>query len=83
MWDVSQSAGPRIRSISAMSARYYTHFVAAADEARHAREWSGVVELTRPLESATRGPSELRTLLAMNFEIEADDIKILQLSRVH
>jgi hypothetical protein len=65
-----------------MSARYYTHFVAEADEARHAREWSGVVELTRPL-AHTRGSSELRTLLATNFEIEADDIRILQLSRVH
>jgi hypothetical protein len=66
-----------------MSARYYTHFVAEADEARHAREWSGVVELTRPLATEVRGSSELKSLLAMNFEIEADDIKILQLSRVH
>ncbi len=65
-----------------MSARYYTHFVAEGDQERHSREWSGVVELTRPLANA-RGSSELRKLLAMSFEIEADDIKILQLSRVH
>jgi hypothetical protein len=65
-----------------MSARYYTHFVAEGDQQQHSREWSGVVELTRPL-AHTRGSAELKNLLAMNFEIEAEDIKILQLSRVH
>ncbi|MCB1624134.1 MAG: hypothetical protein KDI32_06075 [Pseudomonadales bacterium] len=65
-----------------MSARYYTHFVTESNEARHAHEWSGVVELTHPL-AQIRGSSELRRLLARNFELDAEDIRILQLARVH
>ncbi len=67
---------------SAMSARYYTHFVTESNEARHAHEWSGVVELSYPLAQA-RSSAELRRLLAGNFELDAEDIRILQLARVH
>ncbi|GEM_PF-538402 len=78
----SQPVPAPLRSIQAMSARYYTHFVTESNETRHAHEWSGVVELTHPLAQA-RSSSELRRLLARNFELDAEDIRILQLARVH
>jgi hypothetical protein len=71
---------PRL-SICPMSARYYTHFVTNA-EAVPSSEWSGVIELTRPL-AERKDSKELRSLLAANFEVAAEDIKILQVSRLH
>ena len=64
-----------------MAARYYTHFVTSAEPAPSS-EWSGVIELTHPL-GERRDSKELRRLLAANFEIDADDIKILQVARLH
>ena len=64
-----------------MAARYYTHFVTSAEPA-HSSEWSGVIELTHPL-GERKDSKELRRLLAANFEIEAEDIKILQVARLH
>ena len=64
-----------------MAARYYTHFVTSA-EPTHSSEWSGVIELTHPL-GERRDSKELRRLLAANFEIDAEDIKILQVARLH
>jgi hypothetical protein len=68
-------------NLSAMAARYYTHFVTSAEPA-HSSEWSGVIELTHPL-GERRDSKELRRLLAANFEIDAEDIKILQVARLH
>ena len=68
-------------TLSTMAARYYTHFVTSAEPA-HSSEWSGVIELTHPL-GERRDSKELRRLLAANFEIDADDIKILQVARLH
>jgi hypothetical protein len=71
---------PRLRCVP-MAARYYTHFVTSAEPA-HSSEWSGVIELTHPL-GERRDSKELRRLLAANFEIDAEDIKILQVARLH
>ena len=68
-------------TLSTMAARYYTHFVTSAEPA-HSSEWSGVIELTHPL-GERKDSKELRRLLAANFEIDAEDIKILQVARLH
>ena len=73
-------AAPSLRCVP-MAARYYTHFVTSAEPA-HSSEWSGVIELTHPL-GERRDSKELRRLLAANFEIDAEDIKILQVARLH
>jgi hypothetical protein len=66
-----------------MSAKYYTHFVTAGDKARapDSSEWSGVVELRHPLEPD--GTRELKMLLAQSFDLESEEIRILQWSRLH
>ena len=68
-----------------MATKYYTHFVtngARAPTASASNEWSGVVELRRPLEN-TSGTRELRSLLAQSFDLDSDDIKILHWARLH
>ncbi len=68
-----------------MATKYYTHFLtggAKASGARPAHEWSGVVELHRPLNSR-REMRELRSLLASNFALDSEDIRILQWARLH
>ena len=77
----SRPPGGRQPTLCPMAARYYTHFVTSAEPA-HSSEWSGVIELTHPL-GERRDSKELRRLLAANFEIDAEDIKILQVARLH
>ncbi|MEZ5498387.1 MAG: hypothetical protein R3E77_03035 [Steroidobacteraceae bacterium] len=66
-----------------MSAKYYTHFVTDAGEVPQSNEWSGVVELTRPLKEGKKSTHELRSLLAESFDIDSDDIRILHWARLH
>jgi hypothetical protein len=77
----SRPPGCRKPTLCPMAARYYTHFVTSAEPA-HSSEWSGVIELTHPL-GERKDSKELRRLLAANFEIDAEDIKILQVARLH
>lgn len=68
-----------------MAAKYYTHFVTAAAQARQqaeSSEWSGVVELRRPLEQGS-GTRELKALIAQSFELDSEDIRILHWARLH
>ena len=67
-----------------MATKYYTHFVTSTAAARSAssNEWSGVVELRRPLQKAG-GTRELRSLLAESFDLDSDEIKILHWARLH
>jgi hypothetical protein len=69
-----------------VATKYYTHFVtssaAAMPTAPSSNEWSGVVELRRPLEKAG-GTRELRSLLAQSFDLDSEEIKILHWARLH
>jgi len=57
--------------------------VTAAEEARHSSEWSGVVELNLPIEGRKGAQRELRRLLADNFSVDFEDIRILHWARLH
>jgi len=68
-----------------MSAKYYTHFIAAQERPSKKEgpgEWSGVVELRYALER-DGGTRQLRTLLAQSFDLPGEEIRILHWSRVH
>lgn len=65
-----------------MATKYFTHFVTTAEDAAAASEWSGVVEL----EDAEVGgaiAAGLRSCLAESFNVESEDIRILQWARLH
>jgi hypothetical protein len=65
-----------------MATKYYTHFVTGTEEVPTTSEWSGVVELARPL-LERRASRELRTLLAESFDLDSEDIRILHWARLH
>jgi hypothetical protein len=68
-----------------VATKYYTHFVTHNGRAPspHAdSEWSGVVELRQPL-TQSRANRELRALLAQNFDLDSEDIRILHWARLH
>lgn len=68
-----------------MAVKYYTHFLTGGGpeyESPSIHEWSGVVELTEPLRDR-RELGELRSLLAVNFDLDSEDIRILHWARLH
>jgi len=65
-----------------MSSKYYTHFVSEASGPAGPGEYSGVVELRAPLQPQ-RELKELRRLLAVNFDLPAEDIRILNWATLH
>ncbi len=65
-----------------MASRYYTHFVADSPRTPHSGEYTGIVELTRPLRNDVE-TRELRCVLARNFDLPSEDIRILHWARLH
>jgi hypothetical protein len=65
-----------------MATRYYTHFVADTLEPQVSGEYTGVVELEVPLRPQCE-LRDLRTLLARNFHLAAEDIRILNWATLH
>jgi hypothetical protein len=65
-----------------MRAKFYTRFLLRSDDQGYADEYSGVVEVNGGVEQVL-DPQEIETLLAQNFEIEADSVELLNWSRLH
>jgi hypothetical protein len=65
-----------------MHAKYYTRFLLKTDEAGYADEYTGVVELNQPADTVL-DPEEIEAILAKNFNLEANDVELLNWSRVH
>jgi hypothetical protein len=65
-----------------MSAKYYTHFIAQSDDAIEYSEYRGVVELLD--RSATvQGNRDIAKMLARSFNLEENDIQVLQWHQLH
>jgi hypothetical protein len=65
-----------------MANKYYAHFVAESPDARGSGEYTGVVEVHTPLRK-NRETRELRSVLARNFDLATDEIRILQWALLH
>jgi hypothetical protein len=65
-----------------MSSRYYAHFIAESPSMAQAGEWSGVVELTRPLRQRAE-ERELSLVLAGSMDLDAEAIRILDWAWLH
>ena len=65
-----------------MHAKYYTRFILKSSDASVADEYTGVVELNQPANTVL-DPQEIEQILARNFNIEANDVELLNWSRVH
>jgi len=65
-----------------MHAKYYTRFLLKSGDAEVADEYTGVVELNQPANTVL-DPQEIEAILAKNFNLEANDVELLNWSRVH
>jgi hypothetical protein len=65
-----------------MRKKFYTRFLLRSADDDFADEYSGVVEVSAPANQVL-DPIEIECLLARNFEADADDVELLNWSRVH
>ncbi|RMF98222.1 MAG: hypothetical protein D6727_03320 [Gammaproteobacteria bacterium] len=65
-----------------MRAKYYTRFLLRSADEGFADEYSGVVELNTAVNQVL-DPAEIEELLAKNFEMEAENVELLNWSRLH
>ena len=64
-----------------MRKKYYTHFL-LNERKGNCSEYSGVVEINRLAQHEFEG-DEIQTLLAQNFDLEAEEVTVLDWSRLH
>jgi hypothetical protein len=65
-----------------MSAKYYTQFILTDTEYRGGNEFSGVIELSQPmdLDSDAR---DIEAVLARNFDLRLAAVRLVSWSRLH
>jgi hypothetical protein len=69
-----------------MGAKYYTHFVLTGEseaeaEAGSRQEFSGVVEVNQTTETRFE-PQEIEALLARNFDLDSNEVCLINWSRL-
>jgi hypothetical protein len=65
-----------------MSAKYYTQFILTDAQYRGGNEFSGVIELSQPMDSNT-DTSDIEEILARNFDLRRNAVKLVSWSRLH
>jgi hypothetical protein len=65
-----------------MSAKYYTQFKLTDASYRGGNEFSGVVELSRPM-GTDSDVSDIEAVLAKNFDLRISSVQLVSWSRLH
>ena len=65
-----------------MSAKYYTQFILTDADYRGDNEFSGVVELSEPMDKDSDG-KDIEAILARNFDLHRGSVKLVSWSRLH
>lgn len=65
-----------------MSTKYYTRFLLQTVDTQDVDEYSGVVELQAAAQSVLE-PREIEALLASSFDLESDQVQLLNWSPLH
>lgn len=65
-----------------MSAKYYTQFILTDAEYRGGNEFSGVVELSEPMDQDSNS-KDIEAILARNFDLHRSSVKLVSWSRLH
>jgi hypothetical protein len=65
-----------------MAVKYYTHFIAQERGAMDYNEYRGVVEL-RGARGRISEDREIAQVLARSFDLQEDDIRVLQWTQLH
>ncbi len=65
-----------------MSAKYYTQFILTDADYRGGNEFCGVVELNSPMKQSSDS-RDIEAILARNFDLQQDVVKLVSWSRLH
>jgi len=65
-----------------MSAKYYTQFILTDVNYRGGNEFSGVIELSQPMDRDMEA-RDIEAILARNFDLQESAVKLLSWSRLH
>ncbi|MDH3274475.1 MAG: hypothetical protein OEM64_05285 [Gammaproteobacteria bacterium] len=65
-----------------MSAKYYTQFILTDADYRGGNEFSGVVELSQPMDM-DQNERDIEAVLARNFDLQQNAVKLVSWSRLH
>ena len=65
-----------------MSAKYYTQFILTDTQYRGGNEFSGVIELSHPMDMDSDA-RDIEAVLARNFDLKKRDVKLVSWSRLH
>ena len=65
-----------------MAANYYTQFLLSDSRYCDSNEFSGVVELSRPMDQDT-DVHDIEAVLARNFDLQRDAVTLVSWSRLH
>ena len=65
-----------------MHTKYYTRFLLRSAEEHEADEYSGIVEVKHAHDQVLE-VGEIESLLAQNFEMDVENIELLNWSRLH
>lgn len=65
-----------------MSVKYYTQFRLTDACYRGGSEFCGVVELSRPMDENSDA-ADIEAVLAKNFDLDRDSVKLLSWARLH
>ncbi|MDG2376153.1 MAG: hypothetical protein P8M18_07365 [Woeseiaceae bacterium] len=65
-----------------MSVKYYTQFKLTDGDYHGGNEFSGVVELSRPMEMDS-DVTDIKAILARNFDLQQSAVQLVSWSRLH
>ncbi len=65
-----------------MSAKYYTQFILTDAQYRGGNEFSGVVELSQPMDQDSEA-RDIEAVLARNFDLHLSSVRLVSWSRLH
>ena len=65
-----------------MSTKYYTQFRLSDASYRGGNEFSGVVELSQPMDKDTEA-ADIEAVLAKNFDLDRSSVTLVSWSRLH
>lgn len=82
LWRGSQYLSGLDCIVHTMSAKYYTQFRLNDTSYQGGNEFSGVVELNRPIDQDWE-VADIEAVLAKNFDLQQNDVTLLSWSRLH
>ncbi len=65
-----------------MSAKYYTQFILTDAQYHGGNEFSGVVELSQPMDQDSEA-RDIEAVLARNFDLHLSSVRLVSWSRLH